>query len=154
MLRYVTQIQLLFARNDIFSLLTEVLQANYIKIADHITAPPRDWICLSDNLETLLKKSKCLRPKEYEPTKDKIWSCPFQSQVNLKIVCKENFKYEVQERSPANQVHILVPSLQNPGIGVDCYIFLTKKHVHILNWHCSHKIYSTSETSNGFLWRI
>ena len=56
MLRYVTQIQLLFARNDIFSLLTEVLQANYIKIADHITAPPRDWICLSDNLETLLKK--------------------------------------------------------------------------------------------------
>ena len=105
-------------------------------------------------LEHSLKKSKCLRPKEYEPTKDKIWSCPFQSQVNLKIVCKENFKYEVQERSPANQVHILVPSLQNPGIGVDCYIFLTKKHVHILNWHCSHQIYSTSETSNGFLWRI
>ena len=25
------------------------------------------------------------------------------SQVNLKIVCKENFKYEVQEKSPANQ---------------------------------------------------
>ena len=24
-------------------------------------------------------------------------------QVNLKIVCKENFKYEVQEKSPANQ---------------------------------------------------
>merc|ERR1719458_661366 len=26
-----------------------------------------------------------------------------QHRVNLKIVCKENFKYEVQERSPANQ---------------------------------------------------
>ncbi|XP_023346796.1 glycine receptor subunit alpha-2 isoform X1 [Eurytemora carolleeae] len=26
-----------------------------------------------------------------------------QYKVNLKIVCKENFKYEVQERSPANQ---------------------------------------------------
>ena len=27
----------------------------------------------------------------------------FPIQVNLKIVCKENFKYEVQEKSPANQ---------------------------------------------------
>jgi hypothetical protein len=26
-----------------------------------------------------------------------------QHKVNLKIVCKENFKYEVQEKSPANQ---------------------------------------------------
>jgi hypothetical protein len=26
------------------------------------------------------------------------------TQVNLKIVCKENFKYEVQEMTPANQV--------------------------------------------------
>ena len=26
-----------------------------------------------------------------------------QHRVNLKIVCKENYKYEVQEKSPANQ---------------------------------------------------
>lgn len=26
-----------------------------------------------------------------------------QHRVNLKIVCRENYKYEVQERSPANQ---------------------------------------------------
>ena len=35
----------------------------------------------------------------------------FLLQVNLKIVCKENFKYEVQERSPANQV--FCPSVKN-----------------------------------------
>ena len=26
-----------------------------------------------------------------------------QHKVNLKIICKENYKYEVQEKSPANQ---------------------------------------------------
>ena len=26
-----------------------------------------------------------------------------QHRVNLKIVCRENYKYEVQEKSPANQ---------------------------------------------------
>ena len=26
-----------------------------------------------------------------------------QHKVNLKIICKENYKYEVQQKSPANQ---------------------------------------------------
>merc|ERR1712004_341183 len=35
-----------------------------------------------------------------------------QHRVNLKIVCKENFKYEVQERSPANQFNQAVTMQQ------------------------------------------